>query len=178
MKLQVLLRKIHHWGSIVIAIPLLVMIGAGVLLQVKKQVEWVQPLTFEGAVLEGVPEASLQDMFEAARAVPEAGIDKWEDLDRADFKPDKGIIKFVSLTRWEVQVDTSSAEVLSVSYRRSDLIESLHDGSFFAGDATKLWLFLPAGIALFVLWLTGMYMFFLPYFKKAQKRKRKNGVKS
>ena len=112
MKLQVLLRKIHHWGSIVIAIPLLVMIGAGVLLQVKKQVDWVQPPTFEGAVLEGVPEASLQDMFEAARAVPEAGIDKWEDLDRADFKPDKGIIKFVSLTRWEVQVDTSSAKVL------------------------------------------------------------------
>lgn len=36
MKLQVLLRKIHHWGSIVIAIPLLVMIGAGVLLQMKK----------------------------------------------------------------------------------------------------------------------------------------------
>lgn len=173
MKLQVLLRKIHHWGAIVIAIPLLVMIGAGVLLQVKKQVEWVQPPTLKGEVREGVPEASLQAMFEAAKEVSEAGIDKWEDLDRADFKPDKGVIKFVSKTRWEVQVDTSTAEVLSVTYRRSDLIETIHDGSFFAGDATKLWLFLPAGIALFVLWVTGIYMFFLPYFKKAKKRKKR-----
>lgn len=173
MKLQVLLRKIHHWGSIVIAIPLLVMIGAGVLLQMKKQVEWVQPPTLMGAVLEGVPEASLEEMFEAAKAVPEAGITTWQDLDRADFKPDKGIIKFVSKTRWEVQVDTATAEVLSVSYRRSDLIETIHDGSFFAGDLTKLWLFLPAGILLFVLWITGIYMFFLPYFKKSKKRKRK-----
>ncbi len=173
MKLQVLLRKIHHWGSIVIAIPLLVMIGAGVLLQVKKQVEWVQPPTLKGEVLEGVPTATLQEMFEAARAIPEAGITAWEDLDRADFKPDKGIIKFVSKTRWEVQVDTATAKVLSSTYRRSDLIEQLHDGSFFAGDVTKLWLFLPAGILLFVLWVTGLYMFFLPYFKKAQKRKRR-----
>lgn len=173
MKLQVLLRKIHHWGSIVVAIPLVVMIGAGVLLQVKKQVEWIQPPTLKGVVLEGVPEATLRDMFEAAKAVPEAGITTWEDLDRADFKPDKGIIKFVSASRWEVQVDTGTAEVLSVAYRRSDLIETIHDGSFFAGDATKLYLFLPAGILLFVLWVTGLYMFFLPYFKKAKKRKKK-----
>jgi len=173
MKLQVLLRKIHHWGSIVIAIPLLVMIGAGILLQVKKQVDWIQPPTLKGSQLEGSPKATLQDMFEAAKSVHEAGIENWENLERVDFKPDKGIIKFISKSRWEVQVDTTTAEVLQVKYRRSDLIESIHDGSFFAGDATKLYLFLPASIALFVLWLTGLYMFFLPYFKKAQKKKKK-----
>lgn len=126
-----------------------------------------------GSQLEGAPRASLMAMYEAARSVPEAGIEDWEDLDRVDFKPDKGVVKFVSASRWEVQVDTATAEVLSVKYRRSDLIETIHDGSFFAGDTTKLYLFLPAGIALFVLWVTGMYMFFLPYFKKAQKRKKK-----
>lgn len=174
MKLQVLLRKVHHWGSIVIAIPLVVMIGAGILLQLKKQVDWIQPPTLNGTDLEGAPRATLEEMFEAARAVGKAGIGGWEDLERVDFKPDKGIVKFVSASRWEVQIDTATARVLSVEYRRSDLIETIHDGSYFAGDATKLYLFLPAGIALFVLWGTGMYMFFLPYFKKAQKRKRKN----
>jgi uncharacterized iron-regulated membrane protein len=173
MKLQVLLRKIHNWGSIIVAIPIVIIIGTGILLQIKKQSEWVQPPTMRGEQVEGVPEASLHDMFEAARAVPEAGIDKWEDLDRADFKPDKGSIKFVSQTRWEVQVDVKTAEVLSVTYRRSDLIESIHDGSFFAGDWTKLGLFLPAGIILFVLWVTGLYMFFLPYVKKGRKKKKK-----
>ena len=173
MKLQVLLRKVHHWGSIVIAIPLVVMIGAGVLLQLKKEVEWIQPATEVGTVQEGVPEATLQDMFNAAKGVEHAGITTWEDLDRVDFKPDKGIIKFISVSRWEVQVDTHTAEVMKVSYRRSDLIESIHDGSWFADDATKLYLFFPAGVLLLVLWLTGMYMFFLPYFKKAQKKKKK-----
>jgi len=174
MKLQILLRKIHHWGSIVIAIPLVVMIGAGIFLQLKKEIDWIQPPTQKGEASEGIPEATLVEMFEAARAVPDAGIDKWEDLERAEFKPDKGIIKFVSNTRWEVQVDTATAKVLQVSYRRSDLIENIHDGKFFA-DWVKLWVFLPVGIVLFVLWLTGMYMFFLPYVKKAQKNKRKRG---
>lgn len=173
MKLQVLLRQIHHWGSIIVSVPLIIMIGAGILLQVKKQVEWIQPPTMKGEIREGVPEATLHEMFEAARAVPEAGISVWHELERIDFKPDKGIIKFVSPTRWEVQVDTHTAQVLSVTYRRSDLIESIHDGSFFAGDATKLYLFLPSGIVLFILWLTGIYLFFLPHYKKWRKKRKR-----
>jgi uncharacterized iron-regulated membrane protein len=172
MKLPILLRKIHHWGSIVIVIPLVVMIGAGIFLQLKKEIDWIQPPSQKGMVTDQVPLTTVAELFEAAAGVSEAGINTWTDLERVDFKPDKGIIKFISKSRWEVQVDTATAEVLQVSYRRSDLIETIHDGSFFAAW-TKLYLFLPAGIALFVLWLTGLYMFFLPYFKKAQKNKKK-----
>ncbi len=172
MKLQVLLRKIHNWSSIVIALPLIVIVGAGIFLQLKKEFEWIQPPTKEGEIRVGVPEASLHDMFNAAKSVGHAGITTWEDMDRIDFKPDKGVIKFISKTNWEVQVDTHTAEVLYVAYRRSDWIEDIHDGSFFA-DWVKSWVFLPVGITLLVLWLTGVYMFFLPYFKRAQKRKRK-----
>jgi hypothetical protein len=60
--------------------------------------------------------------------------------------------------------------VLHTAYRRSDLIESIHDGSFFGGDWTKLGLFLPAGIVLFLMWLTGLWLFWLPF---SVKRKRK-----
>ncbi len=172
MKAQVLLRKIHHWGSIVIAIPLGVIIIAGVFLQLKKDVDWIQPPTLQGSQVEDSPKATLQDMYEAAKSVSKAGIENWEDLERVDFKPDKGIVKFVSATRWEVQVDTATAKVLQVEYRRSDLIETIHDGSFFA-DWTKHYVFLPAGILLLVLWVTGLYMFFLPYFKKARKKKKR-----
>ena len=171
MKLQVLLRKIHHWGSIVIAVPLLVIIGAGLFLQLKKDVDWIQPPTQEGEAV-GIPAVTLAEMFETVKAIPEMDVARWEELERVDFKPDKGVVKFVSVTRWEVQIDTATGEVLQLAYRRSDLIESIHDGSFFAGW-TKHYLFLPAAIVLFVLWVTGMYMFFLPYFKKAQKKKSK-----
>lgn len=170
MKPQILFRKIHHWTSIVIAVPLVIAIGAGVLLMLKKDVDWIQPPTAGGASA-GFPAATLAAMFDAARGVDAAGIERWEDLARVDFKPKDGIVKFVSRSRWEVQVDTTTAEVLQVAYRRSDLIESIHDGSFFAGW-TKLYLFLPSGILLFIMWLTGIYLFILTRIKRGQKRRR------
>jgi len=170
MKTNVLLRKIHHWGSILIALPLGMMIGAGILLMLKKEVDWIQPPTVRGAT--PAPSASFEDLLAAAASVPEAAIRDWHDLDRVDVKPGKGIVKFVANNRWEVQVDAATARVLHVAYRRSDLIEDLHDGSFFA-DWTKLYLFLPSGVILFTLWLTGLYLFFLPHVKNMQKRRRK-----
>ena len=154
-----------------ISVPLIVMIGAGLLLQLKKEIDWVQPQTLQGITTD-VPALSMQEMFDVVAAIPEMDVTAWEDLERVDFKPDKGIVKFVSVTRWEVQLDTTTGEVLQLAYRRSDMIETIHDGSFFAGW-TKHYLFFPAAMVLFVLWLTGLYMFFLPYFKKAQKKRRK-----
>lgn len=171
MKTSVLLRKIHHWGSIIVSIPLIIIIGAGLMLQLKKDIDWIQPPTQRGVTTD-VPALSLQEMFDIVTTIPEMDVTTWEELDRVDFKPDKGIVKFVSLTRWEVQLDVTTGEVLQLAYRRSDLIESIHDGSFFAGW-TKHYLFFPSAIVLFVLWITGIYMFFLPYFKKAQKKNRK-----
>jgi hypothetical protein len=70
-----------------------------------------------------------------------------------------------------VQVDTHTAEVLFVAQRRSDVIESIHDGSFFA-DWVKLWVFLPAGVGLFVLWISGIYLFTAAEVKKRKMRRR------
>lgn len=141
----------------------------------KKEVTWIQPETQRGSG-SGVPSLSVAQMFEAAKSVEVAELTTWDDLQRVDFKPGKGVVKFVGSNDWEVQIDTHTGDVLQVAYRRSDFIESLHDGSFF-GDGFKLYLFLPAGIVLFVLWLTGLYLFFLPYFKKSQKKRTKNARK-
>ena len=172
MKAQVLYRKIHHWGSFFVALPLIIMIGAGILLMLKKEIEWIQPSSQKGPERSLVPMASMQDLFTTARSVEHAGFTNWSELERADLKPGKGIIKFVSTTNWEVQVDTHTAEVLHVAKRRSDVIEAIHDGSYFA-DWMKLGLFLPAGIMLLILWLTGVYLFALTEYKKAKKRKKK-----
>jgi len=171
MKTQVLFRKIHHWGAIIVALPLIIMIGAGILLMLKKEIDWVQPVSQKGSERQMVPIASMQDLFIAAKSIEQAEFTSWDDLERADLKPGKGIIKFVSATHWEVQVDTHTTEVLQVAKRRSDIIEAIHDGSYFA-DWMKLGLFLPAGVVLFVLWLTGVYLFILTEYKKARKRKK------
>lgn len=172
-----LFRKIHHWGAFVVALPLIIMIGAGILLMLKKELEWIQPASQSGVEKKLIPMASMQELFEAARAVEIAGFTTWEQLERADLKPGKGIIKFVSTSNWEVQVDTHSALVLKVALRRSDVIESIHDGSYFA-DWMKLGLFLPVGIVLLILWLTGLYLFVLTQYKKAKKRNKQTKAKS
>ncbi len=176
MKPQILFRKVHHWGSIFVALPLMLMIGAGIFLMLKKEITWIQPQTIEGSQT-GVPLLTVAQMFEAAKKASEAGFASWDDLDRLDFKPGKGVAKFVGHNNWEVQVDTHTGELLQVSFRRSDIIESLHDGSFFS-DGIKLYLFLPAGIGLFILWCTGLYLFFLPHLKNRQKAHQKNNQKN
>ena len=117
-----------------------------------------------------LPEASFETMLASARKHPEAGIREWSDIDRIDLRVDKGMAKLRANSGWEVQVDTKTGEVLKVAYRRSDIIESIHDGSFFS-DAVKLYLFLPTGLLLVVMWGTGIYLFLLPRMAKRKKKK-------
>lgn len=145
-------------------------ICAGLLLLVKKEFDWIQPATVKGADLENVPTQTMKDLFAAAKTIPELDLNTWEELSRVDFKPGKGVVKFVAPNNWEAQIDTSTGEVLQVAFRRSDIIESLHDGTWFA-DWFKLFVFLPSGLILLTLWGTGIYMFFLPHWKRAQRAK-------
>ncbi len=144
-------------------------IGAGLLLSLKKEFDWIQPPTVRGVALDATPLQSVQDLFDVAKATPELALKDWRDLSRVDFKPGKGVVKFVAANNWEVQIDTATGDVLQVRYRRSDVIEALHDGSFFA-DWVKLYVFFPSGVILLILWATGVYLFFLPRVKKAVKR--------
>lgn len=163
------LRKIHRWGGALIALPFLLVLITGLFLQVKKEVNWIQPPSKQG--VSAIPSISFDDILSASRTVPEAKISTWQDIDRLDVRPDKGIVKVRAANRWEIQIDTETAEVLQVAYRRSELFESLHDGSWFH-DSAKLWIFLPSGLVVTVLWITGMYLFFVPYFAKRRNKRR------
>ena len=172
MKTQVLLRKIHHWGSLVIMVQMGLVIIAGLMLSLKKEIDWLQPPSVNGSARADVPTQDMQSLFDIARSVDELALTDWTELERVDFKPSKGMVKFVGANNWEVQIDTASGEVLQVAYRRSDVIEKLHDGSFFA-DWVKLYVFFPSGIVLLLLWGTGIYLFFLPHVKRAAKKHKK-----
>jgi len=152
-------RKIHYWGAALCAVPVLLVILTGIPLLLKKQSAWIQPPTREGSA--GAPMVSFERIYRAVAAVPEAQVRSWEDIERMDVRPDKGVIKVVTRGRMEVQVDHRSGEVLQTAIRRSDVIESLHDGSFFH-ERVKLWVFLPSALVLLVLWCTGIYLFVKP----------------
>lgn len=169
MRLSIVSRRLHRWGAIAVGLPFALVIASGLLLQVKKQVPWVQPP--EQRVDAPVPQVTFEQVMAAVQAVPEAGVGSWEDIDRVDVRPAKGILKVVTKTRWELQLALDDARVLQSTYRRSDLIEQLHDGSFF-GDRAKLLIFLPTGIIVFGLWLTGLYLFALPILTRRRRAAR------
>ena len=161
-------RKIHYWGSIFCALPLLIILLTGFLLLFKKQSDWVQPPTMKGT--EGAPSLLYGDLLKSLQAIPEMEVESWDDVDRLDVRPSKGVIKVRGKNRWEAQLDHQSGDVLAVAFRRSDLIESLHDGSFF-GDWAKFGIFLPAALILLVLWVTGLYLFALPFLRRRKRQK-------
>jgi uncharacterized iron-regulated membrane protein len=170
MKLSKLNRDVHRWGSILIALPTAVIIATGVILQLKKEFTWIQPATQAGSSSE--LSLSFDRILAATQGVREAEVKSWDDIDRLDVRPGKRMLKVQCKNRWEVQLDARTGDVLQVAYRRSDLIESIHDGSFFHNHA-KLRLFLPTALILGGLWVTGIYLFFLPYLAK-WKRGRRN----
>lgn len=169
MKLNKKIRQVHYWISPFIIVPVMLIFTTGVLLQLKKQSNWIQP-----SIEKTSPNklTMLISYLEAAKSVPEANIKSWEDINRIDIRPDKGIAKIRSNNHWEIQIDSETAEIFSVNYRRSDIIESVHDGSFFT-DYVKFGWFLPTGILLIVVSISGIYMFLLPLMIKRKRTRLK-----
>lgn len=168
VRLRQLSRSLHLWGALVIFIPIVIVIGSGLLLQVKKQVEWIQPATQKGEYKS--PSLSFDVILQIATQVPDAGIDTWQDIDRLDVRPGKGIVKILSKNNFEIQIDGHTGKVLQVAYRRSDTIEGIHDGSWFFEDA-KLWVFLPVAVVLLFLWMSGLVLLYTTLTSRFRRKK-------
>lgn len=169
MNINAFTRKTHYWITAFLALPILVVICSGLLLQVKKHWSWVQPDAQVGTGT--TPRVGFEEILASVRSVTELEVTGWDDVKRLDVRPGRGMVKVWLQSGWEVQVDLGTGQVLQTAYRRSDLIESIHDGSFFLGNLSKLGIFLPSGIALLLMWITGLWMFWRP-FSLRRKRKR------
>ena len=100
--------------------------ASGLLLQVKKQVPWVQPAEQRTAV--PVPGLSWETILAAAQAHPPAAVRSWEDIDRLDVRPAKGIVKVITKSRWELQLALADgatargANVIDLGLASTDLL--------------------------------------------------------
>ncbi len=175
-KLRKVSRHLHLWISLSIFLPVFIVIGSGLLLQVKKEIDWIQPPTqkVSQTLLEEATDSSStiissQQILQAVQTVSNAQLTRWEDIDRLDIRPNKGIIKVRGNNHWEVQLNAYTGAVLQTAYRRTDTIESIHDGSWFF-EGAKLYLFLPVALLLFVIWLTGIVMLFTTLKSKYRKK--------
>ncbi len=163
--LNVWSRRLHRWGSVACALPLLIVLCTGIPLLLKKNIAWIQPPTAAPAVAIAPPAISFDQALNAARSIPEAEVSGWDDVQRLDLRIKDGVLKVQARSGWEVQVCTTTGAVLHHAQRRSDLIESLHDGSFFH-PAAKYFIFLPSAVLVLGLWLTGLWLWLMPYLRR------------
>ena len=170
MHFNVLNRKVHYWASAIVAIPLFIIICTGVVLQLKKHWSWVQPPEQRGSVK--APVIELSQVLEILKAEPSLNVSSWDDVNRLDVRPDKGVVKAWLRSDLEAQIDLGTGEILQIWVRRSDWIESIHDGSIF-GDVVKLGVFFPTALTLLLLWLGGMWMWLFPLVHKRRVRRRR-----
>lgn len=160
-------RRLHRWGSVAAALPLLIVLVTGIPLLLKKQIGWIQPPTATGPV--GEPAVGFDAILAAVVAVPEAGVAGWADIDRLDVRLEEAVAKVRCDSGYEVQVSTVTGEVLQTAMRRSDLIESLHDGSWFH-EFVKLGVFLPSAVVVLALWITGAWLWLMPHLRSTRRR--------
>ncbi|HET7697591.1 MAG TPA: PepSY domain-containing protein [Vicinamibacterales bacterium] len=161
MKFNVANRKVHYWASAIVALPALILLGSGLLLQAKKHWSWVQPAEHRGTG--SAPALDFHQLLDSVRRHPSHEVTSWADVNRIDVRPGRGVAKVWLQSGHEVQVDLGTGRVLHSAYRRSDLIESIHDGSFFGGDWIKLGVFLPTGVVLLLLWGSGLWMWWVTF---------------
>lgn len=160
-------RKVHRWGAIATAAPLIVVVTTGILLLLKKEFDWIQPATIR--VAPGPPAITFEQILDAVRSIEQVGVRDWSDVRRLDMRLRDGVVKVQCEGDWEVQVCAATGAPLKHAIRRSDLIESIHDGSWFHPKA-KYVIFLPSAIIVLTLWLTGLWLWLMPYLR----RKRTN----
>ena len=98
------------------------------------------------------------------------------EVDRIDVRKKQGIVKFTFLDHfWGLQIDAATGELLQIEVRRSDFIESIHDGSILdnylgtSDGQIKLVYTSITGLALLTFTITGFWLWYGP------KRMRRRG---
>ena len=157
-------RKYHRWFGISLAVFLLISAATGILLSLKKEFDVLQPPTGKGLSKDLDTWKPLSELAQIASdaflsAHPEEVDNK---IDRMDVRPSKGVVKVLfEKGWWEVQVDGTSGEVLSICKRHSDWIEALHDGSIVA-EWFKLLSMNYIGWGLLIMIFTGLWLWYGP----------------
>jgi uncharacterized iron-regulated membrane protein len=132
-------------------------LATGIFLQVRKPVDWIQPPSQKGVSFKKYTTSVTPDqILQAAKSIPEAKVDSWEDILLLDVRLKNGMVKVRTYDFYEVQVDTTTGEVLSHNQRWNDIIGAWHSGAIFGGFG--LFIFFVMSILITILTASGGYL--------------------
>jgi len=174
-------RKVHRFIATALFLLFLLIPVTGLMLGWKKNTgEILLPVSHEGTTSNTEEWLSYDTLKNVAlKALRDyAGEDISTELDRIDARPSAGMVKYVFKDHyWEVQLDAANANILSVSKRRSDIVENIHDGSILdKAFKTERGIFKIIytsliGLALLTLAVTGFWLWYGPRLIRKNKKK-------
>lgn len=172
------LRSLHRWVGLIGSIFLIVIAATGFLLATKGSIGWIRPPEKDGTKitsLDSVVTPGIAANAAFALGIPE--LKTMDDIDRIDYRPGSNVFKVVSNEGYhEIQVDGSTGQVLNRAFRVDQLSEDIHDMSYF-GDAFNTYWLPVIALLLLTLGLTGIYVFFVPVWRRWQFAKNKPHLK-
>lgn len=161
-------RRIHKWLGAPLFIFMFLMGLTGLLLGWKKQINLL-PSTQKGQTEIKSQWMKIDSLSTIAQKFCSDSLKLPTDLDRIDIRPGKGIAKFVFSEHFtELQLDCQSGKILSISTRKSDIIEKIHDGSLVDHllgvqfDFFKLFYTTIISLGLIVLSISGFFLWYNP----------------
>ncbi len=165
-------RKLHRRTGALLFVFFFILACTGLLLGWKKHSGGIiLSKSYEGSSLEMKDWLPVDVLHQKAVAVAREQIspDISLELDRIDYRPDKGMVKFIFVEDfWGVQLDCATGELLHIERRRSDFIERVHDGSIldYWLDADegyiKLFYTTVMGSALLLFTISGFWLWYGP----------------
>ncbi len=159
----------HKWTGIVLSGVFVYMAATGFLLLMKKRSGWIQSPTRSGAAGEVADFIGPRRLFEVILDQDHPDFRSAADVERVDLRPHDRVFRVHSEHHHsEMQICAVTGEVLEVSWRRSDLIEDIHDGSFFA-DWYHDWAMPGVSGALSFMAFSGWWLWLAP---KLRRRRR------
>ena len=167
-----IVRKIHRITGVMLFLFFFILGLTGLTLGWKKHTGgYILPKSYEGVSTDMAGWLPTDSLHNNAIKILHDSIspDLSTELERIDYRPDKGMVKFVFVEGyWGIQLDCTTGELLHIEKRRSDFIENLHDGSFLDylfetnDEQFKLVYTSVMGTALITFTLTGFWLWFGP----------------
>ncbi|XGC81476.1 PepSY domain-containing protein [Bdellovibrio bacteriovorus] len=158
-------RKYHKWISIFITIPFLITIVTGILLLFRGKNTFFSP-KFPPAT--GELQIGLDEILKVAQSVPELKVQELTDIKRIDIRPASGSITIQGKAGdYEVAIDGANGNILGQGVRKTGLLVSLHEGTFWtSGEIGRYVIGLPMGLGVLFLLVSGVVIFAQPWTKK------------
>lgn len=142
-------RNLHAYIGLVAALPLLLIVVTGLVLQLRNQFESIQPKTVAMKLEEGKTLLTMEDVI---RKFPPGKIDQ------IIYRPSKGNYSIRVKGGDEIQMNPQTGEVVKDLPRRSGLLIDIHQGSWM-GPVGQYGVHFLAGLSLVFLLISGVMIF-------------------